>query len=89
MAHGRDRQTDRPRYMCSNRPHLYYTYVYDISVANPLYRGLLNGHNAVPQIINCVDVLLRTSRHLHSHLLWTSLEPGHCHCVSDGAAHEY
>jgi len=35
----------------------------------------------VPQTVNCVDVLPRTSRHLHSHLLWTSLEPGHCHCA--------
>jgi len=33
------------------------------------------------QPINCVDVLPRTTRHLHSHLLWTSLEPGHCHCA--------
>ena len=34
--------------------------------------------DTVPQTVNCVDVLPRTSRHLHSHLLWTSLEPGHC-----------
>ena len=37
--------------------------------------------DTVPQTVNCVDVLPRTSRHLHSHLLWTSLEPGHCHCA--------
>jgi len=37
--------------------------------------------DTVPQTINCVNVLPRTSRHLHSHLLWTSLEPGHCHCA--------
>jgi len=38
---------------------------------------ILNGHSATDH----VDVLPRTSRHLHSHLLWTSLEPGHCHCA--------
>jgi len=37
--------------------------------------------DTVPQTVNCVDVLPRTSRHLHSHLLWMSLEPGHCHCA--------
>ena len=37
--------------------------------------------DTVPQAVNCVHVLPRTSRHLHSHLLWTSLEPGHCHCA--------
>ena len=38
--------------------------------------------DTVPQTVNCVDVLPRTSRHLHSHLLWTSMEPpGHCHCA--------
>jgi len=37
--------------------------------------------DTVLQTVNCVDVLPRTSRHLHSHLLWTSLEPGHCHCA--------
>ena len=37
--------------------------------------------DTVPQTVNCVDVLPRTSRHLHSHLLWTTLEPGHCHCA--------
>ena len=37
--------------------------------------------DTVPQTVNCVDVLPRTSRHLHIHLLWTSLEPGHCHCA--------
>jgi len=40
--------------------------------------------DTVPQTANCVDVLpiwLIASRHLHSHLLWTSLEPGHCHCA--------
>jgi len=37
--------------------------------------------DTVPQTVNCVDVLPRTSRHLHSHFLWTSLEPGHCHCA--------
>ena len=37
--------------------------------------------DTVPQTVNCVDVLLRTNLHLHSHLLWTSLEPGHCHCA--------
>ena len=37
--------------------------------------------DTVPQTVNCVDVLPRTSRHLHSHLLWTSLEPEHCHCA--------
>jgi len=37
--------------------------------------------DTVPQTVNCVDVLSRTSRHLHGHLLWTSFEPGHCHCA--------
>ena len=37
--------------------------------------------DTVPQTVNCVDVLSRTSQHLHSHLQWTSLEPGHCHCA--------
>ena len=37
--------------------------------------------DTVPQTVNCVDVLPRTSQHLHSHLLWTSLEPGHYHCA--------
>jgi len=37
--------------------------------------------DTVPQTVNCVDVLPRTSRHLHSHLLGTSLEMGHCHCA--------
>ena len=37
--------------------------------------------DTVPQTVNCVDVLPRTSWHLHSHLPWTSLEPGHCHCA--------
>jgi len=42
--------------------------------------------DTVPQTVNCVDVLPRTSRHFvvssrTSHLLWTSLEPGHCHCA--------
>ena len=32
--------------------------------------------DTMPQTVNCVDVLPRTSRHLHRHLLWTSLEPG-------------
>ena len=35
----------------------------------------------VPQTVNCVDVLPGTSRHLQRYLLWTSLEPGHCHCA--------
>jgi len=55
MAYGRDKQTDRPRYMRSDRPHLYDTYVYDISVANPAYTKWTQCHSA------SVDMLLRTS----------------------------
>ena len=38
--------------------------------------------DTVPQTINCVDVLpnlIDSESTLASHLLWTSLEPGHCH----------
>jgi len=44
--------------------------------------------DTVPQTVNCIDVLPRTSRHLHTMDEFGAGTLSLCH-VSDGAAHEY
>ena len=52
------------------------TYLYNISVVNPAYTKRTHCHR--PQIVSmCCQERVNT----FSHLLWTSLEPGHCYCA--------
>ena len=42
---------------------------------------ILNGHSATDRkLCRCAANLIDSESTLASHLLWTSLEPGHCHC---------
>jgi len=88
MAHGRDRQTDRPRYMCSNRPHLYYTCVYDISVANPSYTKWTQRSATDHKLCRCAAENESTLAQSFTMDEFGAGTLSLCR-VSDGAAHEY
>ena len=55
--------------------------LHDISVAK-LPKCILNGHSATDRkLCRCAAKNESTLAHSFTHLLWTSLEPGHCHCA--------